>query len=345
MGKKFKFYQIEHSDMFGPPSNEDFALIKEFLKSEDIIQDCIFVYPVKLCDSLPDRDGECFAAKALESVKTLVVGKPGIKNHDWTSDNIHSRIYKAEIEVQEDCTCVVGYAYTVVTGSTESLIQDIKSGLLNEVSLGFSAVSYTKLDTGIQQIDDVNDVYEWSFVAVPAQPKAGVVKGLEQNENDKGVKTMDFEVKCKELEADIATKSLKLKELEEDLEKKSVRIKELEDAVIDSAIASAVAEVLTGLVPKGDKAAEIADRVAREGISVDDNGDIQGIAEAKACLKSDYPFLFEDEKPDEEEKSEEEPKSEDAKEEETEVKSKAFIVDNIVKKQAKKPDFTYIPNK
>ena len=338
---KSKSFIQGHPDMFSTPSPTDFELIKNFLKSEDIKPEDLFVYPVRLCDNCKDRDGEMFSDTALESVSRLAVGVVGIKNHDWVSENAHSRIYKAEIEEIDGIKSVIGYAYTMVTDSTQEFINNIKSGLLQEISIGFSAKNYVEVD-GIRIIEDVEEVFEWSFVAVPAQPKAGVVKNM-----SKEVASMELEARLKELEQEIETKSLKLKELEDSVAEKDAKITELQTAIVEATIKSAVEGVKNKFKFKGAKAEEVADGVIRDIVAITEDGTVEGCDLAEQTIKEEYDFLYEEEAEYVSEKSTDEEES-DAKGEETdededkvEVKNYAYIADSIVKK-SKELDFTYI---
>jgi len=336
---KAKSFIQGHPDMFSTPSSTDFELIKNFLKSEDIKPEDLFVYPVRLCDNCKDRDGEMFSDTALESVSRLAVGVVGIKNHDWVSENAHSRIYKAEIEEIDGIKSVIGYAYTMVTDSTQEFINNIKSGLLQEISIGFSAKNYVEVD-GIRIIEDVEEVFEWSFVAVPAQPKAGVVKNM-----SKEVASMELEARLKELEQEIETKSLKLKELEDSVAEKDAKITELQTAIVEATIKSAVEGVKNKFKFKGAKAEEVADGVIRDIVAITEDGTVEGCDLAEQTIKEDYDFLYVDDEPHEKSADEEESdaKGEDTDEDEdkVEVKNYAYIADSIVKK-SKELDFTYI---
>ncbi len=100
-------------------------------------------------------------------------------------------------------TSLKAYAYMVRTEANADLIREIEGGIKKEVSVS-CAVADTicsicgnplgdrehcvhnkgrwygnQLCYGILQ--NPTDAYEWSFVAVPAQPKAGVVKGFQVN--------------------------------------------------------------------------------------------------------------------------------------------------------------------
>lgn len=336
---QIKSFTQEHKNMFSKPSQSDFDLIKSFVKSEDIKPEDLFVYPIRLCDNLKDRDGEKFSDLALKSICSLSVGVVGIKNHEWNSENAHSRIYKAEIEEIAGVKSVIGYAYTLVTNSTKEFIENIKSGLLQEVSIGFSAKSYSEED-GCKVIDDVTDMYEWSFVAVPAQPKAGVVKNM-----TKGVKRMELEVRVKELETEVETKSVRVKELEADIAEKDAKIAELQNLIVENTIKSAVKGVMSKFNFKSVKAEEVAEDVIREIVTITEDGTVEGCETAEQVITDDYDFLFEPETEYVSEKStdeeESEAKGEETDEDDVEIKNYAVIADNIVKK-SKTVDFTYI---
>ena len=344
------FIQKTHDNMFTQPSPQDFNIIKNFVKSEDIKPEDLFVYPIRLCDNCKDRDEERFSDLALNSVKNLCEGVVGIKNHEWNSENAHSRIYKAEVEEIDGIKSVIGYAYTMVTDSTMEFINNIKSGLLQEVSIGFKATSYSTDTDGTKVIDDVSDVFEWSFVAVPAQPKAGVVKEFNNNQ-DKGVKRMELEARVKELEAEVETKSLRVKELEDAVSEKDAQIETLQKTIVDGAIKSAVNSVKSKFKFKSAKAEEIADTVITDIVEITEDGEVTGCDEAERVITEEYDFLVAEEenetnetKSADEEESEAKGEETDEDEDKIEVKNYAIISDNIIKK-SKRIDFTYIPDK
>lgn len=192
--------------VFSPtPSDEDYELIKSMMPSDEISKESLFVYKVLLCDNMTDRDNERFTHKALEELTKLYVGKVGIEDHDPTVKNAHSRIYKTELIVDENMKndigepyeYVLGYAYTINNEKNKSLIEEIKSGLKKEVSVGVSNNSLICSICGheigkdgcihkegntydnvkcVGLMDGIDDVYEWSFVSIPSQRKAGVIK-------------------------------------------------------------------------------------------------------------------------------------------------------------------------
>lgn len=169
----------------------------------------VYVFSVVLCDNEIDRENERFTDSALEKLEKLYVGKTGILDHNPTSDNQTARIFKCWVEkVPERTNCLnkpykrlLAKAYMPKSSKNENLILEIDSGIKKEVSVGCSVESVTcsicgkeiKLNScshvkgqkyqlnGCYQIchavlDNPLDAYEWSFVAVPAQREAGVIK-------------------------------------------------------------------------------------------------------------------------------------------------------------------------
>lgn len=193
-------------------TEQDLALINQYaltpLKPEDV-----YVFPVKLCDNAVDRDSECFPRATLEQLSVLYVGKPGIFDHCWSAYGQTARLFRAEVmddasvapnpSTGEPYAYLRGYAYIIRTKGTEETIQQIEGGILKEVSVGcrceeaVCSVCGKSLYDGscphlrgqeydgkvcVGLLKNATDAYEWSFVAVPAQPKAGTTKGSKAGE-------------------------------------------------------------------------------------------------------------------------------------------------------------------
>lgn len=164
----------------------------------------VYCFSVRLCDNEIDRDYERFDSQTLEELAPLFVGKSGIFDHQWSANGQTARIYKTEV-IQEsarrtragDSYCwLKGYAYMMRTGSNRDLIAEIEGGIKKEVSVGCSVERSVcsicgrdrAADCGHEKgreyggqlcyatLEGASDAYEFSFVAVPAQPMAGVVK-------------------------------------------------------------------------------------------------------------------------------------------------------------------------
>lgn len=186
---------------------EELARINEFAKCE-LSAGEVYTFAVKLCDNEIDRDCERFTRETLGQLAELFVGKCGIFDHEWSAKEQTARIYRTElVETKErtkagDAYCYLkGYAYMLRTEKNEELIAEIEGGIKKEVSVGCSVresvCSVCGKEIGLcghekgkvydgklcyAELKDASDAYEWSFVAVPAQPKAGVMKRYGQEE-------------------------------------------------------------------------------------------------------------------------------------------------------------------
>lgn len=168
-------------------------------------QEEVYTFSVRLCDNEIDRDFERFTVRTLEQLAPMFVGKAGIFDHQWSARGQAARIYKTEI-VREpgrvtgagDGYCwLKGCAYMVRTDGNKDLIAEIEGGIKKEVSVGCAVeravcsvcgCDRTQTDCGHEKgreyggqlcwadLEGAKDAYEFSFVAVPAQPAAGVVK-------------------------------------------------------------------------------------------------------------------------------------------------------------------------
>ena len=163
----------------------------------------LYVFSVVLCNNDVDRDHEKFTRQALEKLGALFVGKTGIFDHSMKSGDQAARIYAtAVVPVPgrktadgEDLVTLQAKAYMVRTPGNAELITQIDGGIKKEVSVGCSvercvcSICGEDINTCAHKKGEVyggkvccaelvnaQDAYEWSFVAVPAQPRAGVLK-------------------------------------------------------------------------------------------------------------------------------------------------------------------------
>lgn len=138
----------------------------------------------------------------------MFVGKSGIFDHQWSAHGQSARLYKCEVVTEparlnqagEVYCWLKGYAYMLRSPGSEQLIAEIDAGIKKEVSVGCSVAKKTCSICGADvtgmpcehrkgerydgkvchvMLEGAKDAYEFSFVAVPAQPAAGVVKGME----------------------------------------------------------------------------------------------------------------------------------------------------------------------
>lgn len=180
--------------------------LNKFTRREHSLDE-VYLFDLILCDNEIDRDGDCFSAEALAELQKRFVGVTGIFDHNPQSGNQNARIFRTELRSDPQrmtragmpYTWLAANAYMVRTEGNADLIREIEAGIKKEVSISCAvgkrccsvcgANHLRKPCTHIKgrsyggtlcytMLDEVNDVYEWSFVAVPAQRHAGVTKTL-----------------------------------------------------------------------------------------------------------------------------------------------------------------------
>ena len=157
----------------------------------------VYVFSLRLCDDQVDRDMERFDTAALNGLAKLFIGKTGIVDHQWSAGNQVARIFAAEVVQEERVSYIKAWAYIRRGGANEEVIADIEAGIKKEISVGcamgravcsvcgseYGTCGHVKGEHYDGQLcvailKEPMDAYEFSFVAVPAQPNAGVLKAL-----------------------------------------------------------------------------------------------------------------------------------------------------------------------
>ena len=157
----------------------------------------VYVFSLRLCDDQVDRDMERFDTGALAGLAKLFIGKTGIVDHQWSAGNQVARIFAAEVVQEDRVSYIKAWAYIRRGGANEETIADIEAGIKKEVSVGcamgravcsvcgseYGSCGHMKGEHYDGQLcvailKEPMDAYEFSFVAVPAQPNAGVLKAL-----------------------------------------------------------------------------------------------------------------------------------------------------------------------
>ena len=168
------------------------ALAKGKLTAEQV-----YVFSVLLCDDQVDRDFERFDTAALPELAKLFVGKSGIVDHRWSAEGQLARIFDTEILEEKGVTGIKAWAYIRRGGAGDEWIADIEAGIKKEVSVGCAMGrsvcsvcggeygscghrkgEYYEGELCCAVLKEPVDAYEFSFVAVPAQREAGVLKGM-----------------------------------------------------------------------------------------------------------------------------------------------------------------------
>lgn len=186
----------------GVPAEAELAEINRFAKSPLQAEE-VYAFSLRLCDNEVDRDWERFDETALNALGDLFVGKSGIFDHQWTAEGQTARIYRAQVVREPAQMTAAGdgycwlkaWAYLLRTEKNADLIAEIEGGIKREVSVGCSVARRVCSICGAEggtcqhvpgqrygerlcylELREPTDAYEWSFVAVPAQRKAGVLK-------------------------------------------------------------------------------------------------------------------------------------------------------------------------
>lgn len=195
---------------------DDMKMINKYTLSR-VTADDVFTFKAVIADNEQD-DRNCmpFDLKALRDLKKLYPGKTMLKDHWRSADTQIARIYDTELiqdaekqtENGEIHTELVAKIYMIKTDSNRDLIAEIIGGIKKEVSTSctpekmicnicgtdnmmkycshYPGYHYTIQDgtpNGTRKrckmlLSGAKDAYELSFVAVPAQPRAGTHKAV-----------------------------------------------------------------------------------------------------------------------------------------------------------------------
>ena len=333
-------------------SKEDLDLINQHtlkeLKPEDV-----YIFKVQVCDNDIDRVGDKMTDNFLHQVAEHIKGVTGLKDHDWSVDNQLARLYDAEVVEDDTLTLtgeprkyVLGKAYTLK--KNKSLIDSIDAGLLKETSISFNSsgdicsicgepMIKDENDVGhcknehiaghfydnkqcYNIIDKLDDILEWSLVAVPCQRKAGINKKelkeggtsimkkaemlIRQFMSSKSYEQASEEDK-KTLEGAVeADKSAEMsddeiKELINENSTLKARVKELEDEVAKTkaetekaTIKSIVSKGIEDMHPLTDKVSEMIHKeIPWDDLKLED-GQIPGLDDVFAGIKKSFDGLF-----------------------------------------------------
>ena len=180
----------------GVPVGRQLEAINALSKAE-LTAEQVYVFSLRLCDDQVDRDHERFDTEALAGLAKLFIGKTGILDHQWSAGNQVARIFETEVVREDRISYIKAWAYIRRGGRAEELIADIEAGILKEVSVGcamgmavcsvcgseYGTCGHRKGEHYDGQLccailREPMDAYEFSFVAVPAQREAGVLKAL-----------------------------------------------------------------------------------------------------------------------------------------------------------------------
>ena len=200
----------QNSVLSGAPTPQELEFINNYTV-KPLSADEVYTFGIVLCDNEIDRDFERFDIPALEKLAELFVGKTGIFDHSMSGRDQTARIFSCRVETDESKVTSAGEKYTKLCARAymprsekpAALIEEIDAGIKKETSVGCSVgrsvCSICGKDGRTDPcahikgreyggklchriLCDPTDAYEWSFVAVPAQPAAGVTKSYRADE-------------------------------------------------------------------------------------------------------------------------------------------------------------------
>lgn len=226
--------------------------------------DDVFIFKASIADNeQDDRNHMPFNLKSLQDLKKLYPGKTMLKDHRRMADNQIARIYDTELvqdankqtELGELHTELIAKIYMIKTDSNKDLIAEIMGGIKKEVSTAtvpskmicnicgtdnmkdycrhWPGIEYTVEDGSAKGskkrckmlLSGAKEAYELSFVAVPAQPRAGTHKsiGFSKPIKDPEVdtKNTENELKNKDMDARLLAQRVKNAESFFNVEKES----------------------------------------------------------------------------------------------------------------------------
>lgn len=198
---------MENEKIYGIPDEAAMEKISAYTKKAFSPEE-LFVFTVTLCDNDIDRDGERFTDDCLKSLVPLMKGRTGICDHEPKAENQTARLYDCCVltsdternALNEPLMRLIGHAYMLRTEKNRDLIAEIEGGIRKEVSISCSVKKQTCSVCGkdirlcghiknrhygedicFVSLSEPVDGYEWSFVAIPAQKNAGVIKSKKKD--------------------------------------------------------------------------------------------------------------------------------------------------------------------
>ena len=226
----------------GVPTPEDMELINLYAR-KPLTAEEVCTFTLRAADTRIDRDFERFDRLALEKMAELYVGKTVITDHTPSAENQCARIYRGYVQDAQDGESeLILCAYMPNSGNDE-LMAKLDRGTMKEVSVGCAVTKRTCSVCGKQYmmcshqkgksykgrqcfftLSGVTDVYEVSFVAVPAQPAAGVVKCRKScsTEPDNTDKTAELKRRLAAAKLQTAKMIIQMEEMKHENDKENV---------------------------------------------------------------------------------------------------------------------------
>lgn len=152
-----------------------------------------YKFEIRLCDTKIDRDFEKFTLPCLHKLSEMFVGKNGFVGQDSIAKILSTVVLKGK----DGEWFIKANASIKNIPENFKVIEEIKSGKKKEVSIGCSVATRTCSICGdstgscnhkpgeyyngkqcFMELNDLTDVFEWSFVATPVKEEANMDKPL-----------------------------------------------------------------------------------------------------------------------------------------------------------------------
>lgn len=199
----------QNSVLSGAPTPQELELINSYTV-KPLSADEVYTFGIVLCDNEIDRDFERFDIPALEKLAELLSARRDIRPQHERQGSDGEDIFMPRRDGRKQShlggrkyTKLCARAYMPRSEKNAALIEEIDAGIKKETSVGCSVgrsvCSICGKDGRTDPcahikgreyggklchriLCDPTDAYEWSFVAVPAQPAAGVTKSYRADE-------------------------------------------------------------------------------------------------------------------------------------------------------------------
>ena len=192
-------------------SNEELNLINKFTL-HPLSKEELFTFNIELCSNEIDRECESFTKSTIQELAKMFIDKPCIYDHNANSKNQTARIYATEIiehndertKFGEPKISLIAKAYTIKCDEFKNFIQKISAGILREISIScqiknkICSICNQNYNNCHHEINKIYDnqicfiklvkplaAYECSFVTIPAQPCAKIIKTFSLNDTQK----------------------------------------------------------------------------------------------------------------------------------------------------------------
>jgi len=191
------------------PTPEELVKINA-VTNVDVSKEDVLVFNLHSADQEVDRSSDQFTSKGLKDMADRSVGKPYLRDHNWSTGSVIGKIFDASVSNKR----LMQKVFVPISDTNKDVIQGHLLGTLDKVSVGFAMDAKDYVCSSCSKslysmecphypgakdkegnpvvglIKGVKDYFEISNVVVPCQPAAGIRRA-----DQKSVAQEDTEVK------------------------------------------------------------------------------------------------------------------------------------------------------